>query len=318
MIIAITGCLGFIGREVARQCLMRGYWVYGIDAITYAADETAIANLQELGGRYGNFKFIAADIADLEHLPDIDVVINLAAETHVDNSILDPSRFLHSNVVGVQNLLELVRSKRNYQMPRFIQISTDEVYGDTPIGSASVETDKLDPSSPYSASKASADLLILSYARTFGIKYNIIRPSNCYGPHQYPEKLIPKVVRHLKFDKPIPIHNDGSQVRTWIHVTDAASAILTVLDKGTINEIYNIGGETSSVIDVARQLVTCHPIGRIKPFEEFCQFDYKRAGIDLHYRVNDFKLRTLGWSPSKELANELPVLYNHFIQSKRF
>src|SRR5665213_3602446 len=253
MIIALTGVCGFIGRQVAENLLRAGHWVYGIDAETYAADLdvpkylakleendiTRITGMWEIPAtKFGVFKYIKADIAELKHLPDVDMVINLAAETHVDNSITDPARFIHSNVMGTHNLLELVRAKRAYTMPHFVQISTDEVYGSISSLKQSAEDDALNPSSPYAASKASADLLVQAYHKTFGVQYTIIRPSNCYGPYQYPEKLIPKAVRHLVLGKKIPVHGDGCMKRSWVHVNDLVEAILTIIGEEDYNQIY--------------------------------------------------------------------------------
>jgi dTDP-glucose 4,6-dehydratase len=317
MLIAITGCNGFIGREVAEYFLKKRYWVYGIDNETYAADMDVPQHLMNVANTNAAvFKYLKADIASLAHLPDVDVLINFAAETHVDNSIIDPKRFLHSNIVGVHNLLELTRAKEAYKMPLFIQISTDEVYGDVEVGGSSKEEDKLNPSSPYAASKASADHVVTAYGRTFGVPYNIIRPSNCYGPHQYPEKLIPKAIRHLKWGKKIPIHNDGAMIRTWIHTTDIATAVETVIDYGAKNEIYNIGGDRYSVSHIVRMLVELdHPK---EDWINYCEFNFQRKGLDKYYNVNDGKLTALGWLPNKNIITEIPKLYDHFYKSRRF
>lgn len=317
MLLAITGCNGFIGREVAEYFLLKGYWVYGIDNETYAADTHVPQHLTNVANKNGTvFKYIKADIATIEYLPDVDAIINLAAETHVDNSIIDPERFIHSNVFGVYNLLELIRAKEAYKMPRFIHISTDEVYGDVPNDCVSYEDDLLRPSSPYAASKASADLFIQAYHRTYNIPFNIIRPSNCYGPYQYPEKLIPKVIRHLKWGKFIPVHNAGEMVRTWIHTTDIASAIDFVIHKGLPNTTYNIGGERHSVNHIIKQIAEIH--NPLVNWKDYCTFNYTRKGMDYYYHVNDDKLRILGWTPQKEIGKELHTLYTHFYDSKRF
>lgn len=319
MLIILTGCLGFIGRTVTNRLLLEGHWIYGVDSQTYAADSFALAEFYKAADEgAGNFKFVHEDISNLIHIPDADVILNFAAETNVDNSIVDPGRFVHSNVVGVHNLLELARAKRHYEIPRFIQISTDEVYGDTIIGSVSKETDILDPSNPYSATKASAEHSVRAYARTHKIPYNILRLSNCYGPHQYPEKLIPKVVRHLGTGKPIPIHKDGSQIRTWVYVNNVASAVSHVIDRCDINETYNVGGESTSVNDIVRGLIECATVTPNPDWKSYCKFAYERNGIDMHYRLDDTKLRQAGWAPSHHLAEELPKLYEHFRRSARF
>src|SRR2546426_4716039 len=249
MILAVTGALGFLGHHFVNAALIEGHRCWLVDAETYAAD---LSHLEHWDERL--VQYVKADIVTLSHLPDVDVVINFAAETHVDNSVLDSRGFMRSNVLGVHNLLELVRAKRNYEMPRFLQVSTDEVYGSVEIGTTD-ETAPLAPSSPYAASKAAADLLIQRYAATYGLKYNIIRPSNCYGAGQYPEKLIPKAIRYFAQGKPMPVHYTGEHQRTWLAVEDCAAAMLAVLRCGTPNETYNVGGNTlASVITVVNAI----------------------------------------------------------------
>ena len=299
-VIAVTGCLGFLGRHFVDYLLENTQYVYGIDAETYAADKE-LPNSQAwlLHSREGRLHYVNADIVTLKHLPDIDAVVNFAAETHVDNSIMDSRRFIESNVLGVQNLLELVRAKRNYEMPRFIQISTDEVYGDVRTGTTD-ETAPLYPSSPYAASKAAADFLVQAYARTYGIPFNIIRPSNCYGPHQYPEKLIPKAVRYFTLGKRMSVHDDGSQTRSWLDVRDCARAVGAVLDRGQPNAIYNIAGNThASVLEIVETIVGDR--------RQMC-FGVERQGIDERYAVSDAPLRALGWVPSGDLWRDLGAI----------
>ena len=199
-IVAVMGCCGFIGRYVTQHLLERGDYVYGIDALTYAADPSLPSSWEAAFGR-DRVHFVGRNILALEHFPEIDALINLAAETHVDNSIRDNTRFVETNVLGVQHLLEMCRAMRAYEIPRFIQISTDEVYGSVSDGET-VETAPLAPSSPYAATKAAADHLVQAWGVTYGIPWNIVRPSNCYGAHQYPEKLIPKAVRWAARWKP--------------------------------------------------------------------------------------------------------------------
>jgi dTDP-glucose 4,6-dehydratase len=201
-LVVITGCLGFIGSHVTRKCLDLGWKVYGIDSLTYASSPDLIGDFSY---EYGdNFTYINEDIADLKYLPDCDYVINTAAETHVGNSIIDSKDFLKSNINGVQNLLDLIKAKPNnvVQRPILFHFSTDEVYGDITEGEHT-ESDHLNPSNPYSASKAAADMLITAWARTYGIEYIIFRPTNNYGEYQYPEKLIPLAVKLLQRGKKI-------------------------------------------------------------------------------------------------------------------
>lgn len=307
-VIAVSGALGFIGSHVVEQLLWRGDFVYAIDNETYAANITLPDTpLWYNAVRCGSLKYVKADICELTHLPDVDAIINLAAETHVDNSLTDATAFVRTNYTGVHNLLELVRGKRAYQIPTFIQISTDEVYGSVQTGS-STEADPLRPSSPYSASKAAADLLLGAYGSSFGVPYRVVRPSNCYGARQHPEKLIPKSVRHLVLGRPIPIHEGGNAVRTWLDVKDCAQAILTVLDHGKNGEAYNIGGNTEmSVRGVATKIVeTFHGPETNAP--DYLEFGYTRLGLDKRYHVDDSKLRALGWAPQGDLVRDLPAL----------
>ena len=194
-----------MGSHFTRAALKKGWRVWGVDKKTYAAREELLAEFS----KWRTFGFLHADIATLDHLYDVDFVVNFAAETHVDNSIVDAKRFLHSNILGVQNLLELIRAKRAYEMPVLLQLSTDEVYGDLTSG-VHKDTGALKPSNPYSASKASADMLIMAWHRTHGVPYIIARPTNNYGIGQYPEKLIPKAVKHLALGKKIPCTGDGA------------------------------------------------------------------------------------------------------------
>jgi dTDP-glucose 4,6-dehydratase len=298
-VICVTGGFGFIGRRVVAALIQRGDYVYLVDSETYAA--------VPLGWDY-HLKYVKSDICDLRHLPNVDAIINLAAETHVDNSIMDNERFVHSNVEGVRNLLELARAKRNYEIPLFVQISTDEVYGDVLQGSTD-ENAPLAPSSPYAASKAAADLLVQAWGRTYGVPWRIVRPSNCYGTGQYPEKLIPKAVRCLSLGKPIPIHEGGNAVRSWLWVGDCADAILTVLDKGQDNHIYNVPGNAErSVLQVARQIVTAFYDCPSANAMDYIERGYTRMGLDKRYCVSGDPLCELGWQPTGDFDKDLPKI----------
>jgi dTDP-glucose 4,6-dehydratase len=304
--VAVTGCAGFIGRVVTRKLLDRGDLVYGIDSLTYAADPLAI---EEFRG-YSNFCFVGRDIRDpaLCRLPDVDSVIHLAAETHVDNSLETPRDFYDVNVLGTLHLLELVRAKAQHGMPRFIHISTDEVYGPIKEGKATPDF-PLKPSSPYSASKAAADLLVQAYGTSFAVPYTIIRPTNCYGPNQYVEKLIPKAVRSLMLGRPIPVHGDGQQTRSWLSVADCADAILFVLDNAEkLPSVVNVGGNREvSVADVVR--------GVTQEFgaPEAASFGFTRNGQDERYAVCDKPLRDAGWYPRGEFFRDL----QHIVKADR-
>lgn len=306
-VVAITGCLGFMGSHFTRACLEKGWKVWGIDKKTYAARAEHLDEFTQ----YKSFKFLEADIVTMDHLYEVDYIFNFAAETHVDNSIMDSRRFTYSNILGVENLLELARAKRNYEMPVFFQISTDEVYGDLVSGKHK-ETDPLRPSNPYSASKAAADMLILGWHRTHAVPFNIVRPTNNYGISQYPEKLIPKAVKYLTLGKKIPLHGDGSYIRTWLHADDTASAILHIVEHGEPNRIYNISGNyEASNKEVIAKVLRCY-FGEDVPLEKYVQFNYVRMGEDVRYSLDDSALRGLGWSNSKNFDDELAAIVEYY------
>ena len=308
-IIYITGCLGFIGSYVTKLMLKEGHYVYGIDKITYAANKNLLIEYQ----KYDNFCFKQIDINDLKWLYDCDYIINLAAETHVDNSIVNSDEFIMSNINGVQNLLELIRTKRQYyKMPIFLHFSTDEVYGDTLFGSH-IETDPLKPSNPYSATKAAADLLIFAWNRTYNIPYIIVRPTNNYGIGQYVEKLIPKTCKYMKINRKINLHKKGDPNRIWLHAEDTAKAIKTIIEKGKINEIYNISGKDEQKnIDIVKQILNLYYKKDIINIKNYIDFEYERLGADLRYSINDSKLRSLGWKPTSNLNNELRKIVKYY------
>ena len=237
----ITGCFGLIGSHITRACLDKGWYVYGIDKCTYAANEDLLFEFSE---KYPDtFSWEREDINNLKFLYECDAIINTAAETHVGNSIVSSSEFVHSNINGVHNLLELIKNYRqeSNKKPTLIHFSTDEVYGDIESGEH-LETDLLKPSNPYSATKAAADMLILAWSRTYKLDYVIVRPTNNYGIGQYVEKLIPKTCKYLKLGRKIPLHNNGTPIRNWLHAQDTANAVITIIESGTRNEIYNIAG----------------------------------------------------------------------------
>jgi len=306
-VVAVTGCLGFMGSHFTRACLERGWRVWGIDKKTYAARAEHLEEFQ----KSRLFRFTEADIATMDHLFEVDLVFNFAAETHVDNSIVDSTRFLHTNIMGVQNLLELVRAKRNYEMPVFVQLSTDEVYGDLTAGNHR-ETDPLRPSNPYSASKAAADMLILGWHRTHAVPFVIVRPTNNYGIDQYPEKLIPKSVKYLSLGKKIPLHGDGSFVRNWLHADDTAAAILHIVEQGERNTIYNVSGNYEAQNkDVVAKVLRCY-FGKDVRLEDHVQLNYVRMGEDVRYSLDDSRLRALGWTNAKVFDDELHRMVEYY------
>mgnify|MGYP003627156811 FL=1 len=309
-LVVITGCLGLIGSHLTRQCLELGWKVYGIDSCTYAANTDLLV---EFGYHGKNFKFIHKDIADLKYLPDCDYVINVAAESHVGNSIVDSGDFIQSNIVGVKNLLDLVRNKqRNVSdRPIFFHFSTDEVYGDIVDGDH-LETDILKPSNPYSASKAAADMLILAWARTYGIDYIILRPTNNYGIGQYPEKLIPVTVKLLMRNKKIKLHDKGEPIRNWLHSDDTASAVIALIESGVKNEIYNVaGGFEQANIETVSKVLECY-FGETRDWSEFLDLSYVREGQDIRYALNDDKLQALGWKPQKHFDEEISSIVEYY------
>jgi len=254
--VLITGGLGFIGSRFVKLCIERGHNIKIIDKITYAADANRLDN--KLGWR--NFPFNKVDICNVtpDHLYGYNYIINFAAETHVDNSIKNGKPFIKSNVEGVFNLLEQCRFMNNimhekdpYKIKKFIQISTDEVYGDITLNVPSKETDNLNPSSYYSSTKASADMLVKSAHRTYGLPYIITRTCNNYGPGQHEEKFIPKLSKCIKEEKEIPVYTPGTQIREWMHVDDNCQAIYNLMVSDTINEIFNIGsGERYTNLEI--------------------------------------------------------------------
>jgi dTDP-glucose 4,6-dehydratase len=284
MRVLVTGGAGFIGSHFVRRLVTGGDEVVVLDKLTYAGNP---ANLEGL-----DVELVVGDIADPEAVAlaaaGCEAVVNFAAETHVDRSVLDPSVFVRTNVGGPQTLLEWVREHG----ARMVQVSTDEVYGDLEEGEASREDDPLRPSSPYSATKAGGDLLVPAYARTFGVDASVTRGANTYGPNQYPEKLIPLFSTNLFDGLPVPVYGDGKQVREWLHVEDHCAAIDLVLRHGAPGEAYNVGGEARENLHVTAALLelTGRDGSLVRHVED-------RAGHDRRYCLDDAKLRALGWAP---------------------
>lgn len=306
-VVYVTGCLGFIGYHVTKACLEQGWYVIGVDKVTYAANIQLLDNLTS----YSQFKFIKSDINDLENLYECDYVINTAAETHVDNSIVSSGVFLKSNVNGVYNLLQLIREKNRFKMPTLLHFSTDEVYGDIEVGSHK-ETDLLKPSNPYSATKASADMLVLAWARTYNVPFVIVRPTNNYGIGQYVEKLIPKALKYFSLGKKLPLHENGSPVRTWLNVYDTAKAVITIINSGTVNEIYNISGNYEDTnLNVAKKVVQAY-FGTDENYEQYLDCNFARPGQDVRYSIDDSKLQSLGWSATANFDNSLEEIVDFY------
>lgn len=312
----VTGYAGFIGSTFTRRLLEKGYYVYCIDKFSYVSDMVqADRNHHEY---YQRMQWIQADICEIDWLPECDVIFNLAAESDVDISNQDSAKFIQTNIDGVRNLLNIVNNRIliRADKPLFFQVSTDEVYGDITKGSFD-ESAPLNPSNPYSATKAAADLLLQSWARTYGLEYIIARPSNNYGPHQYPEKLIPLACKRLGRGKPIKLHNDGNPIRTWTHVEDTADALITLYEKAERNRIYNISSEfEQNNYETVKKIVNCYFLGSIKrnvpDFEEHLDMRYSRPGQDVRYAISCEPLRQLGWEPQKKFDEELPKLVKQY------
>jgi len=311
-VVYVTGCLGFIGYHVTKKCLAQGYYVIGVDKKTYAANVQFLPELLEYKDQ---FKFIESDINDLDMLYDCDYIINTAAETHVDNSIVSSDVFLRSNVNGVHHLLNLIKERHRFKMPTLLHFSTDEVYGDIEEG-AHVETDMLKPSNPYSATKAAADQLILAWARTFRVPYVIVRPTNNYGIGQYTEKFIPKTVKSLQLGRKIPLHDAGMPRRTWLHVSDTASAVIKIIESDVQNEIYNISGnhEEQNIV-IAMQIIDMFCPNEVDDYDPYLNLDITRPGQDVRYSIDDRKLKALGWKPKAVFELELAKIVQYYSQT---
>ena len=314
-IVIVTGCLGFIGSHLTKKCLDLGWKVLGIDKKTYAANTDFLKTLE----KYNNFSFKHIDICDMETLPDCDYIINTAAETHVGNSILDSKDFLKSNVEGVKNLLELIRNKPSNicTKPVLFHFSTDEVYGDIIDGSHK-ENDLLKPSNPYSASKAAGDMLIEAWARTYGVEYIILRPTNNYGIRQHAEKLIPLSIKLLDWKKEIRLHNGGLPYRNWLHAEDTAESVITIIKSGRKNEIFNVAGNFEQQNKETVRKIIMHYHGTDDNWDEYVNLDHIRPGQDVRYSLDDSKLKSLGWNPKKIFDVEIEKIVKFYKNNSKW
>ena len=287
MIFLVTGGRGFIGSHFVELVLEKGHEVIDVDKLTYASSRKLPWD------NHKNYRFVNDDIVNMTHLPYCDIIVNFAAESHVDNSIESPKTFFESNSRGVFNLLELIRGKV-YNKPLFFHISTDEVYGD--IREASfTEDDKLNPGNPYSASKASAEMLVLAYNKTFGLDYVITRSSNNYGERQYVEKLIPQIIHSLETNHKIPIHGDGSYIRDWIYVKDNVNAIYFLIENNIKNDTFNIAADNHmSNLQVTEEVCKWYGYDN---YLDYVDFTENRLGQDVRYSIDSSKLCNLGWAP---------------------
>jgi dTDP-glucose 4,6-dehydratase len=248
----------------------------------------------------------------MNHLYDCDYVINTAAESHVGNSIIDSQSFIDSNIVGVKNLLDLIKNKPTNisRRPIFFHFSTDEVYGDIADGEH-YESDILHPSNPYSAAKAAADMLVLAWSRTYNVEYIIFRPTNNYGIGQYPEKLVPLSVKQLIRGNKVRLHNEGTPIRNWLHADDTAEGVISIIESGNVNEVYNIaGGFEQTNAETVRKIIKSYY--GTEDWKQFVDFSYSRKGQDVRYALNDDKLKSLGWSPKKIFDQEIESIVKYY------
>lgn len=298
MTIIVTGGAGFIGSNFIFYMLSShpDYRIVCLDKLTYAGNLSTLKSVMNIS----NFRFVKLDICDREGVYRVfeeekpDIIVNFAAESHVDRSILDPSVFLHTNIIGTSILMDACRK---YGVRRYHQVSTDEVYGDLPLDRPDLfftEETPIHTSSPYSSSKAGADLLVLSYHRTFGLPVTISRCSNNYGPYHFPEKLIPLIITNCLNNKPLPVYGQGLNVRDWLYVEDHCKAIDLIIHNGLVGEVYNVGGHNEMRnIDIVKMI--CKELG--KP-ESLITFVPDRKGHDLRYAIDPSKIHNeLGWLP---------------------
>lgn len=327
--ILVTGGAGFIGSNFIKYVLEKNeYNVINLDLLTYAGN---LENLKDISNP-DKYTFIKGDICDKDLVQsifekyDIDTVVNFAAESHVDRSIENPEIFLQTNVYGTVNLLENAKkywkidkenkySTEYKQGVNYLQVSTDEVYGALGKTGMFTEDTNIQPNSPYSASKASADLFVRAYHNTFGLPTNITRCSNNYGPYQFPEKLIPLMINNCIENKSLPVYGDGMQIRDWLHVKDHCTAIFTVLQKGKIGEVYNIGGNNEKAnIEIVKLIINA--LGKS---EDLITYVKDRPGHDRRYAIDNSKITNkLGWSPSYTFEQGIKETVQWFIDNQEW
>jgi len=314
--ILVTGGAGFIGSNFVRYMLnkYKDYKIVNLDLLTYAGNIKSLDDIKD----NPNYLFVKGDIADNKLVDKIvsenkiNVIINFAAESHVDRSITNPDIFVKTNVLGTQNLLEVAKK---YNIEKYFQISTDEVYGS--LGKTGFFTEKtpLSPNSPYSASKASADLLVMAYHHTFGLPVNITRCSNNYGPYQFPEKLIPLFITNLLNNKQVPLYGDGLNIRDWLFVEDHCSAIDTVLHKGKNGEIYNVGGNNEKTNRYITETVLKH-LGKDESSIKYVQ---DRLGHDRRYAIDATKIKNeLNWQPAYKFEDAIIKTIQWYLDNKNW
>lgn len=319
MLLVVTGGAGFIGSNFIFHILREypTYKIICIDSLTYAGNLSTLESVID----NPNFRFIKMSITDRTGINNLfetikpDVVINFAAESHVDRSIENPQIFLETNIIGTSILLD---ASRKFGVKRFHQVSTDEVYGDLPLDRPDLlftEETPIHTSSPYSSSKASADLLTLAYFRTYGVPITISRCSNNYGPYQFPEKLIPLMIINAFNDKKLPVYGNGLNVRDWLYVNDHCKAIDLIIHKGKNGEVYNIGGNTElRNIDIVKKI--CIKLGKS---DSLISYVKDRKGHDLRYAVDSSKIRNeLGWRPSMMFEEGIDITIKWYLENRKW
>lgn len=315
MKILVTGGAGFIGGNFVQYMVNKypKYDIYNLDLLTYAGDLIKHRNIEEKE----NYYFIKADISNRNDIFSIfgeikfDFVVHFAAESHVDRSITEPEIFVKTNVLGTQVLLD---AAKEFNISKFVHVSTDEVYGELDFDPTTFFTEEtpLKPNSPYSASKASSDLLVRSYHETYGIPVNITRCSNNYGPFHFPEKLIPLTISRVLNDEKVPVYGDGKNIRDWLHVLDHCSAIDLVLHSGVSGEVYNIGGHNERTnFEVVKTII--NTLGKS---EDLIEFVKDRLGHDKRYAIDPTKLEKLGWKPSFTFDTGIVQTIEWYIDNK--
>lgn len=317
--IIITGGAGFIGSNFIFHMLQShpDYRLICLDKLTYAGNLSTLAPVMDKP----NFRFVKMDICDRDAVYGLfeeehpDVVVNFAAESHVDRSIENPTIFLETNIIGTSVLMDACRK---YGIERYHQVSTDEVYGDLPLDRPDLfftESTPLHTSSPYSSSKAGADLLVMAYHRTYGLPVTISRCSNNYGPYQFPEKLIPLMINNALNDKPLPVYGDGKNVRDWLYVEDHCKAIDFILEHGKVGEVYNIGGHNEMAnIDIVKLI--CKELG--KP-ESLIHYVTDRKGHDRRYAIDPAKIHSeLGWLPETKFADGIVKTIHWYLENENW
>ncbi|MDR1323693.1 MAG: dTDP-glucose 4,6-dehydratase [Candidatus Margulisbacteria bacterium] len=323
--ILITGGAGFIGSCFVRQTLQKhpDYQVINLDALTYAGNLETLADIE----KNPNYRFVKGDIGD-KNLVDklfaagLDYVVNFAAESHVDRSISGPEIFVQTNILGTQNLLEAARkywlpllNVAETTVPRYLQVSTDEVYGSLGLAGYFTEETPLQPNSPYSASKAGADLLTRAYFHTFGLPLLTTRCSNNYGPYQFPEKLIPLMINNALTDQPLPVYGDGRNVRDWLHVSDHCEALDIVLHQGVPGEVYNIGGHNEKENIYLVKLI----LRELKKPETLIKYVQDRPGHDRRYAIDAGKMaKCFGWQPRRVFEQGIKETIQWYLENQKW